>query len=479
MNGILQDLRYGLRGLRKQPGFTILAVMALALGIGSVTTIFSVIDNVLLNPFPYADAKRVALVYIHDVKDSGRGGRSFFSTPEFLDYQEQNHVFDAVIGGTFQDVLYSSGEGTEQFDGGNVTPNLFRVLGVPALIGRGIVPEDGKPDAPPVFVMSYKMWRKRFNLDPAVLGRTFTLNGTARTLVGIMPPRFTKMGADLWMPMVPNRADPEAKQHYFMFQGHLKPGVTFRDAQADIDVLAHHIAQVYPKDYPKKFTVEVVSWVDWLVRGFRPTLYTLAAAVSLLLLIACSNVASMLLARATAREKEMAIRTSLGATRWRLIRQLLIESLLLALGGAAVGSLLSYGGIKALVTVIPDGAIPHEAVISLNVPVLLFSLGAAILTALLFGLAPALQTVKRNVAEPLKDSGKGVSGGFRRGKLRNALVLVEVALSLVLLTGAGLLMRSFVALMQVDLGLNPDNVLVARLPFPRGQYQTAEAKRHF
>ena len=479
MNGILQDLRYGLRGLRKQPGFTILAVMALALGIGSVTTIFSVIDNVLLNPFPYADAKRVALVYIHDVKDSGRGGRSFFSTPEFLDYQEQNHVFDAVIGGTFQDVLYSSGEGTEQFDGGNVTPNLFRVLGVPALIGRGIVPEDGKPDAPPVFVMSYKMWRKRFNLDPAVLGRTFTLNGTARTLVGIMPPRFTKMGADLWMPMVPNRADPEAKQHYFMFQGHLKPGVTFRDAQADIDVLAHHLAQVYPKDYPKKFTVEVVSWVDWLVRGFRPTLYTLAAAVSLLLLIACSNVANMLLARATAREKEMAIRTSLGATRWRLIRQLLMESLLLALGGAAVGSLLSYGGIKALVTVIPDGAIPHEAVISLNVPVLLFSLGAAILTALLFGLAPALQTVKRNVAEPLKDSGKGVSGGFRRGKLRNALVLVEVALSLVLLTGAGLLMRSFVALMQVDLGLNPDNVLVARLPFPRGQYKTAEAKRQF
>jgi putative ABC transport system permease protein len=479
MNGILQDLRYGLRGLRKQPGFTILAVMALALGIGSVTTIFSVIDNVLLNPFPYADAKRVALIYIHDVKDSGRGGRSFFKTPEFIDYQEQNHVFDAVIGGSFQDVLYTSGEGTEQFAGGNVTPNLFRVLGVPALIGRGIAPEDGKPGAPAVFVMSYKMWRKRFNSDPAVLGRTFTLNGTARTLVGIMPPRFTKMGADLWMPIAPDRADPEARQRYFMLQGHLKPGATFRDAKADIDVLAHRLAQVYPKDYPKKFTVEVVSWVDWLVRGFRPTLYTLAAAVSLLLLIACSNVANMLLARATAREKEMAIRTSLGATKWRLIRQLLMESFLLALGGAAIGCLLSYGGIKALVTAIPDGAIPSEAVISLNVPVLLFSLGAAIFTALLFGLAPALQTVRQDVAEPLKDSGRGVSGGFRRGKLRNALVMVEVALSLVLLTGAGLLMRSFVALMQVDLGLNPDNILVARLPFPRGQYKTAEAKRQF
>jgi putative ABC transport system permease protein len=479
MNGILQDLRYGLRGLRTQPSFTILAMMALALGIGSVTTIFSVIDNVLLNPFPYADAKRVALIYIHDVKDSERGGRSFFKTPEFLDYQELNHVFDAVIGGSFQDVLYTGGEGTEQFDGGNVTPNLFRVLGVPALIGRGIVPEDGKPGAPPVFVMSYKMWRKRFSFDPSVLGRTFTLNGIARTLVGIMPPRFTKMGADLWMPIAPDRSDPEARQRYFMLQGHLKPGVTFRDAQADIDVLAHHLAQMYPKDYPKKFTVEVVSWVDWLVRGFRPTLYTLAAAVTLLLLIACSNVANMLLARATAREKEMAIRASLGATRWRLIRQLLMESFLLAVGGAALGCLLSYGGIKALVAAIPDGAIPSEAVIGLNVPVLLFSLGAAVFTALLFGLVPALQTVKRDMAEPLKDSGKGVSGGFRRGKLRSALVLVEVALSLVLLTGAGLLMRSFVALMQVDLGLNPENILVARLPFPHGQYKTAEAKRQF
>lgn len=479
MKGILQDLRYGLRGLRKQPGFAILAILALALGIGSVTTIFSVIDNVLLNPFPYADAKRVVMVYIHDARESGRGGRSFFPTPEFLDYQEQNHVFDAVIGGAFQDVLYNSGEGTEQFDGGSVTPNLFRVLGVPALLGRGIAPEDGKPGAPPVFVISYKLWRKRFNMDPSVLGRMFTLNGTARTLVGIMPPRFTKMGTDLWMPIAPDRSDPEGKRRYFMLQGHLKPGTTIREAQADIEVLAHHLAQVYPNDYPKKFTVEVVSWVDWLVRGFRPTLYTLAAAVSLLLLIACSNVANMLLARATAREKEMAVRSSLGATRWRLIRQLLMESLLLALGGAALGCLLSYGGIKALVTVIPDGAIPHEAVISLNVPVLLFSLGAAVFTALLFGLAPALQTVRRDVAEPLKDSGKGVSGGFRRGKLRNALVLVEVALSLVLLTGAGLLMRSFVALMQVDLGLNPDNVLVARLPFPRGQYKTAEAKQHF
>ncbi len=479
MGTLLQDLKYGLRMLAKNPGFTAVAVLTLALGIGAATTIFSVIQNVLLDPFPYTDTKRVVLIEIHDVNGQYPGGRSGFQVPEFLDYQEQNHVFEDVIGGGWEDVLYTTGEGTEQFTGGYVTPNLFRFLGVPALLGRGITPDDAKPGAPPVFVMAYKMWNTRFNLDPGVLGRTFVLNGVPRTLVGIMPRRFTKLAADLWRPLALNRSDPENQQRYFVLQARLKPGVTLRQAEADIDVVAHRLAQVYPKNYPKKFTVQVVTWLDWLVGQFRKTLYTLTAAVGLLLLIACSNVANMLLARATAREKEMAIRASVGASRWRLIRQLLIESLLLALGGAAVGCLLAYGGIKALVALIPDGAIPREAVIRLNVPVLLFSLGAAAFTALLFGLAPALQTAKRDLVEPLKDSGRGVSGGFRRGKLRNTLVVVEVALSLVLLAGAGLLMRSFVALQEVDLGLNPNNILVARLPLPRGQYKTAAAKQQF
>ena len=244
-------------------------------------------------------------------------------------------------------------------------------------------------------------------------------------------------------------------------------------------MIAHRLAQVYPKDYPKNFTVRAETWLDSLVGQFRKTLYTLAAAVGLLLLIACGNVANMLLARATAREKEMAIRASMGASRWRLIRQLLVESFLIALGGALVGCVLAYGGVKALVNLIPPGAIPQEADIRLNMPVLLFSLGAAAFTALIFGLVPALQAAKKDVVEPLKDSGKGVSGGFRRGKLRNTLVVVEVALSLVLLVGAGLLMRTFVALQQVDLGLNPEKILVARLPLPRGQYKTAAAKQRF
>ena len=479
MHSIWQDLRYGWRSLLKQPAFACLAVLTLALGIGAATTIFSVIHNVLLDPFPYTDAERVVAFQIQDASSSRPGGRSAFQVPEFLDYLEQNHVFEDVIGGSFEDILYRTGEGTEQFNGGLVTGNTFRFLGVPAVVGRPLTPEDAKPGAPPVFVMSYKMWVKHFNLDPGIVGRTFVLNNVPTTLVGIMPRRFTKLGADLWKPVMLDRADAEGSQRFFMFQARLKPGINHQQAEADISVIAQRLAQVYPKNYPKKFTVKVVSWVDSLVGRFRRTLYTLAAAVGLLLLIACSNVANMLLARATAREREMAIRTSLGASRARLVRQLLVESFMLALAGAAVGCLFAHFGIKALVTAIPDGLIPREAVIQLNVPVLLFSLGVAISTAVVFGLAPALQTAKRNLVDALKASGRGVTDSFRRGKLRSALVVVEVALSLVLLAGAGLLMRSFIKLQTVDLGLKPDNILVARLPLPRGQYETAASKRQF
>jgi predicted permease len=479
MHWIWQDVKYGLRGLSKQPGFTSLAILALALGIGAATTIFSVIQNVLLDPFPYTDANKVVAFQIRDATSPRPGGRSMFQVPEFLDYEAQAGIFDGVIGGTFEDVLRTTGEGTEQFNGGLVTGNTFSFLGVPALIGRTLTPEDAKPGAAPVFVMSHKMWLKHFNSDPAILGRSFVLNGVPTTLVGIMPARFTKLGADLWKPVTLDRADPAISRRFFMFQARLKPGITHQQAEATLDVVARRLAKVYPDNYPEKFTVKVVSWVDSLVAQFRQTLYTLAAAVGLLLLIACTNVANMLLARATAREKEMAIRSSIGASRARLVVQMLIESLILALAGTILGCVFAYFGIKLLVTAIPDGLIPREAVIRLNVPVLLFSLAVAVVTAIVFGLAPALQTAKRDLATPLKDAGKGISGGFRKGKLRNALVVVEVALSLVLLAGAGLLMRSFIKLQTVDLGFRPENILVARLPLPPGQYKTAESKRQF
>ncbi|HET9467296.1 MAG TPA: ABC transporter permease [Vicinamibacterales bacterium] len=479
LQNVWQDARYGFRGLIAHPGFTLIAILTLALGIGSAAAIFSVIQNVLLDPAPYADVDRIAYVQIRDASRNEPGGRNAFHVPEFLDYQEQSQVFEDVIGGGFEDALITTKEGTLQFAAGLVTPNTFRFLGVAPQLGRGIAESDVAPGAPPVFVMSHKMWVAQHSMDPAVVGRVFVINGVPTTCVGVMPPRFTKQGADLWKPMRLDRADPAQQRRYIVFQAKLKRGISFEHATAEMDLVARRIAKVYPDNYPPRFTVHVISWVDGLVRQFKTTLYKLFAAVGVLLLIACTNVANMLLARAAAREKEMAIRTSLGAGRWLLVRQLLIESLMLALGGAVLGSALAYAGIAGVKGLMPQGLFPTEADIRLNVPVLAFSLGIAVFTAILFGLVPALQTVKKNMAEPLKDSGRGVVGGFRRGKLRSALVIGEVALSLVLLAGAGLLIRNFVKLQSVDLGFNPDNVLVARLPLPREQYKSAAAKQQF
>ncbi len=479
VNSVWQDLRYGYRGLAKQPGFTVLAIAALALGIGAATTIFSVINNVLLDPFPYADANRLVVVSVQDPARGEQGKRQYFTIPEFLEYRGQNHVFDQVFGTLDVDVLYTGGEGAERFAGALVTANTFRVLGVPPVVGRAITPEDGRPGAPPVFTISYKMWIRRFNRDPGVVGRILTLNGKARTLVGIMPPRFSKHGADLWMPVAADLSDPEIKNREFVTYAHLKPHVTRQQAEADLDLIAHRLARIYPQQYPARFTIRVELLRDSTVAYFSKVLYTLSAAVGLLLLIACSNVANMLLARASAREKEIALRAALGASRWRIVRQLLVEGSLLALVGAAAGCLMAYGGIQVLAREIPWGLIPDEALIRIDFRVLLFSLGIAVLTAVLFGLGPALQLAKLEIVEPLKDSGKGVSGGFRRSRLRNTLVVLEVALSLVLLVGAGLLMRTFIALEQTNLGLNPDNILVVRTPLPRLQYSSATAKQHF
>jgi len=479
MGTLGQDISYALRNLRKAPGFAAVAVITLALGIGASTAIFSVIDNILMEPFPYPDAQRFMSVQIHDAERTEPGGRGGFSGPEFLDYVEQNHVFDRVIANDQTDVLYRAGEGTQRFDGNFVTPGTFEFLGMPALIGRVMQPADYEPGAPPVFVLRYKTWVKSFGADPGIVNKTFVLNGESRTLIGIMPPRFGWGDADLWIPRKPERATATkavagAFPEFWFLLGHLKPGVSIKEAEADFTVVANRLAKVYPKDYPKRFTVHIESLTNLVVGQFKTTLFIVLAAVGLLLLIGCGNVANLLLARATTREKELAIRSALGANRWRLIRQLLVESLILAAGGAAVGTLLAWGGLKSLVALMPQNIIPAEAVIRLNMPVLLFTLGVAGLTALVFGLVPAMKAARKDLNDPLRDSGKGISGGFRHGRLRDAVVVLEVGLSLTLLVAAGLLMRSFVALRDVKLGLRPDHVLVARLPLPVDRYKTAD-----
>jgi putative ABC transport system permease protein len=384
-----------------------------------------------------------------------------------------------VIAGSTEDVLMRTADGTEQFRGALVTPNTFPFVGLPPSLGRVLSTTDAEPGATPVFVMSYQMWVSRYGSDPEVVGRTFVLNGVPTICVGVMSPRFTKQAADLWKPVALNRAESEMDGRQFRFQAKLKPGVTLEQASSEMNVIARRVAQLYPSNYPDEFTVHVVRWVDNLVRQFRVTLYTLFAAVVVLLLIACGNIANMLLARGAARERELAIRTSIGASRWLLIRQLLVESVLLALVGAGLGCLFAFGGIKVLAGIVPQGTIPNEVVLRMSIPVLVFSLAVGVLTALIFGLMPAMQMATGNLAHQLKDTGRGIIGGLRSGRLRGALVVSQLALSLVLLTGAGLLMRSFIKLQTMDLGLNPDNVLFARLPLPPEHFKTTVAKQRF
>ncbi|HUE44475.1 MAG TPA: ABC transporter permease [Candidatus Sulfotelmatobacter sp.] len=482
METLRHDIRYAARTLWKARGFALVAIVTLALGIGASTAIFSVMDNVLMEPFPYTDAQRLMTVLIHDTERNEPGGRGGYTGPEFLDIVEQNHVFDRVIANDQQDVLYRSGSSTELLKGSMGTPGTFEFLGMAPLIGRAMEPADYEPGAPPVFVMRYKTWVTKFSADPSILNKTYVLNDTPRTLIGVMPPRFGWGDADIYIPARPDRAGATEQhgfpQHWFLL-GHLKPGVSEKQAQVDLDIVAHQIATKYPKEYPKHFVVEIQSLTDLVVGQFRTTLYIMLAAVGLLLLIGCGNVANLLLARATGREKEFAIRAVLGAGRMRLIRQLLVESLILALGGAALGTLIAWAGLKSLVAAIPQDIIPAEAVIRLNTPVLLFTLGVAILTALVFGLVPALQAARRDLNDPLRDSGKGTGGGGNNGRLRNAVVVLEVALSLTLMVGAGLLMRSFMALRDVHLGFQADHILVVRLPLPTDRYKTADQLMSF
>jgi putative ABC transport system permease protein len=469
---LLQDIRYSLRQLRKSPGFAALAIITLALGIGAATAIYSVVYNVLLHPLPYKDSEQIEDLLIQDYEHDQHGGA--LPIPEFLDFEEQSDVFKDVVGSHSDVMLYTFKEGTEPVDVAWVTPNTFRFCGVSPLLGRSIDAVDGKPGAPPVCDISYSAWVGRFGRSPSVLGRTMVLNGTPYMVIGVMPPRFAWQGrCEAWIPKTLDRSDPAASRTYWWFQARLKPGVTREEATAELNVIAHHLASVHPELYPKRFSVILKSPVDFVVGRFRGVLYSLMAAVGLLLLIACSNVANMLLARATAREKEISIRAALGAGRWRLVRQVLTESALLSVGGAAAGCLFAAGGLKLLLRIVPEYTIPVETRITLSVPVLLFSLAAAMVTALLFGIAPAFHSMRKDLADGLRDTGKEGTGSSRYANLRYAMVAGEVALSLTLLVSAVLLMRTFFALTQADLGFSAKNVLVTYLAFPPGQYKTA------
>ena len=483
---VWQDLRYAARSLRKDRGSVALALLALALGIGATTVIFSVVYSVLIDPFPYKNSSQLVHIYIHSSTQTGPYGRNGYTVKEFFDFKAQNHVFSDMMGAGGQDFVYKLDNTTYRVDGGLLDPGMFSGLGVKPILGREITESDGAPGAPPVFVMSDRMWHERFSRDPKVLGTMLTINGVPRTLVAVMPPRFLLLGADIWVPMkiTPDLTSavvggPAGQPLYVWTVARLKPGVTMKQAASEMDIIAHNEAKAYPDLYPKQFKVLVGTIADLYTRGLRTMIYILLGAVLMLLLIACTNVANLLLARATAREKELAIRATIGASRGRLIRQLLAESFVLSAAGAVIGCGLAYAGLQWVKATIPPDTIPSEVEIKFSAIALLATMGVTIITTLLCGLFPALRAARSDLHGRLMGTGKGVGASSGHGRLRTVLVASQVGLAIVLLVGAGLMMRTFFALGKVDVGFNPHNILVTRIVFPNGQYTTAAAKQSF
>jgi len=460
LDNLLRDFRYAFRSLRRDHSFSVTAIFALALGIGSCTIVFSVVYSALFDALPYKHFGRSVVVKMHNLANGGGlKDRKYFSPEEVRAFREQNHVFEDVIVYHGFRPSYDNGHFIRNFSFGMlVTTNTFDYLGVPPLLGRPISQDDGSPNAPSVFVMNYRLWQREFGGDPKILNTTFILNGKPTTLVGIMPLQFNAFGTNFWEPFSPEQVSGS-------LMGRLRPGVNVQTAAADLDAIAHRMHKanpggIFPED---KFAIVPETLLDSLIGDFKKTLYALLGAVLLLLLIACSNVANLFLGRATTRQREIAMRATLGATRGRLIRQLLVESSVLALTASVAGCVLAYFGLKVVVGLIPAGTLPEETMIRMHMPVLILSLGLTILTTILCGLAPALHVLRGELQPRLAGSGKGTGGRFMQGKLRAGLVVSEVALSIVLLTGAGLLMRSFFVLTRVDLGFDPNNVAYFQL----------------
>ncbi len=475
VDGLARDFLYALRNLRKNRRFSLVAIFALALGIGATTVMFSVIYGVVIDGLPYKNFERSVVFRVQNLANvGGWKGRDFFLPDETRAFREQNHVFEETIAYNGIRLQYDNGKSIRYWPRGEtVTANTFDFLGVPPLLGRTLSPDDGRLDAPPVFVMNYHVWQSEFGGDPNILNKIFILNGKPTTLVGIMPSRFNAFRANFWLPMSDGRSDASV-------MGRLKPGVNVQAAGADLDAIAHRYQKANPGGpfpLPEKFAIVPQTLLDSLIGGFKKTIYGLLAAVLLLLLIACANVANLLLARATAREREMAMRSTLGASRARLIQQLFTESFVLAAAASIAGCALAYFALKIVVALIPAGTLPDETLIHMSVPVLLLALGITLLTTILCGLAPALHTMRGNLQPRLTGSGKGVGTTFRHGKLRASLVIGEVALSIVLLMGAGLLMRSFLVLTRVDLGFDPQNVLYFRLSLPKAYNTDVDVTR--
>ncbi len=483
METLWQDLRLGARSLFKQPTFTIAAVIALALGIGANTAIFSVVDAVLLRALPYRDADRLVTVWEHN-KTRGNT-QNVINLGNFYDWKTQNRVFEDMA--TFFDLtanLTSGGE-PEEIPSQIATPNLFNVLGVNPIMGRTFTEDDGKPGAARVVALSFGLWQRRFGGDPQIIGRKLILNGNETTVVGVMPADFnwhvkggsmTRKMAEMWAPWQIEESMKQRRGRFASAVARLKPGVTFEQAQAEMNVIGGQLERSY--DFNANWGVNVVPLRTQFTGEIRLALFVLLGAVGMVLLIACANVANLLLARAAGRQREVAVRAALGAGRWRIVRQLLTESLLLAGLGGLAGLALAWWGTDLLVSLAPPDLLNLPQV-KINAAVLGFTLAVSMLTGVIFGLVPAFEATRLNLTESLKEGGKNIGGGMRSHRLRNSLVVAEIALALVLLVGAGLLIRSFARLQGVDPGFNAHNVLTMKVSLPARKYDTDQKRIDF
>ena len=473
------DMRYGWRSLWSRPGFAAMATLALALGIGGATAMFSVLYGVLIDPFPYKDADRLVLLSVFDRDKRGEEGRRRFVTlDEAREYARLTDVFEGFAYSNVDNGVLDSGAVPYPVRVVTVAGGVFPFIGMRTVLGRGILPRDAEPGTPPVTVLSEGAWRTYFAADPNIVNRAVQVDGQVRTVIGVAPKRFAWFMGDVWIPDQSNFVTPANARGERWMQGRLRKGVPIARANAELTATGMRLQAAYPALYPKNMQVRGVYCIDDLVGPpFRFMLYTLTGAVFLLLLIACSNVANMLLSRATARYREIGVRMALGAGRLRIVRQLLVEALLLAAGGAAMGSVLAYGGVRALQMVLPPNTFADESVVELNFPVLLFAVGLAMVTVLLFGLAPAWQLVRRDRIEWLRGVSKAAGDVSRNNWLRDIFVGAQVAMSLVLLVGATLLLRSFLGVSAAETGVDPKTVAVAAPVFPRGDYKDTDRIR--
>jgi putative ABC transport system permease protein len=480
MTGLVQDVRYTLRQLRKSPGFAAVAVITLALGIGANTAIFSVVNAVLVRPLGFKEADRIVRIWHVPPPKSFPGMTTFsVSAANYLDWKDQNHVFDHMAIYTYRGFTLTGGDKAEQVDAVGVSPGFFATLGVPPMLGRVLTPEEDQPGRSHVVVLSHRLWQERFGANPDIVGHNINLDGQGYFVAGVMPASFRFPDfAELWTPMAWTDKERAVRgEHHYLVIARLKPGVRLPQAQAEMNTVSSRLEQLYPED-DKGWGAVVVRLREDLVSDVRPALLVLLGAVTFVLLIACVNVANLTLAKTFSRQKEIAIRTALGATSARVLRQILSETVLLALMGGALGLICAHFGVRLIVAFLGD-KLPHSIEVGLDSQVLAFAAVLSVATGILAGMLPALRLTRSNTNEALKQ-GLGRTDADSSGhRTRSTLVVLEVALSLVLLIGAGLMIRSFRRLLAVSPGFDPHRVLTMTAAVSRAKFPSPAAQVSF